>query len=457
MKNPSTRTASAERGQALRKQVPRSSHADWQPASNRPDPLDVLQAQDTGRLAHLIPIKYGRMLASPFAFLRGAAAIMAEDLAHTPITDLPVMLCGDAHLANFGLFASPERNLVFDVNDFDECYWGSWEWDLKRLAASVIVAGRDIGLRDQQAREIVEKLSHMYRKVMRHLDKISTLDVWYAQVDAEALSHMHDHDKKTRKLINEAIEKARSRTQKNTVAKMTVQAKGTLQIIHEPPLLVPLRTNPDLLGLTLEDVSTWWTAYRDSHPLNHQVLLARYQISDVALRVGGVGSVGTRSMIVLLAGEADDDYLLLQLKEARPSALEPYFSAQLYSHQPQRIVTGQRMMQAASDIFLGWNDNEDTQRDYYWRQFKDMKGSFDVADMDRDGFEIYAQACALVLANAHARTGNEAAIAGYVGKSENFDKAIATFAIRYADQTERDYEHLVQAVKQGRIAAETGI
>ncbi|MCP4167275.1 MAG: DUF2252 domain-containing protein [Chloroflexi bacterium] len=457
-----------KKGKALRQKAPRSSHGDWQPATERPNPLDLLQAQDEGRLQHLLPIKYGRMLASPFAFLRGSAVVMASDLAHTPTSGLEVILCGDAHLSNFGLFASPERRLVFDLNDFDEAFPGPWEWDVKRLAASVAVAGRDNGFSDKTNRSLAQEGVRAYRRTMIRFAEMSTLDVWYFYVDADALQDVFAEraTKNRRKKAQKFIDKARSKTQEQTLAKLTyIDSNGRRRIRREPPLLIPLRAEnltqlvdtEDLAAISETAVEESWQQYLQSLDDEKKFLLSRYKIVDAALRVGGVGSVGTRCMIVLLQGGADDDGLILQLKEAGPSTLEAYLPPRKYAQYAQRIVTGQQLMQTTNDIFLGWHSSKYSGSDYYWRQLKDMKGSVNVAKLDDEGLNSYIELCALCLARAHARTGDASTIAGYLGRGKSFDTAVADFAMTYADQTERDYQLLVEAVDAGRIVAAKGI
>jgi len=461
-----TRVERRAHGEARQYQAPLATHGEWQPAADRPDPLALLRQQDEGRLQHLLPIKYGRMMASPFAFLRGSAVVMASDLEKTPTSGFDVLLCGDAHISNFGLFASPERHLVFDVNDFDECYPGPWEWDLKRLAASMVVAGRGNGYSDGSNRDIVEKAVKTYRKAMRGLSEARTLDVWYFHVDEKKLQHLYDgrSSKKARRMAEKVIKKAKTRTQKRTIEKLTVVENGRRHIISNPPLLVPFRTKSmELLlqggdgMLTKAAVEEAWTSYLGSLKIEQQFLLSRYRIIDVALRVGGVGSVGTRSLIVLLQGGAHDDTLILQLKEAGMSSLAAYLPSHVYKQNAQRVVMGQRLIQATPDIFLGWHHGEVSNVDYYWRQLKDMKGSLDVEKMSEDGFETYTSICAISLARAHARTGDASAISGYIGKGSDLDKAIAQFAIAYADQTQRDYDRLTAAVESGEIVAEMGV
>ena len=452
---------------ALRKQAPRGSHGEWSPAPDRPDPLGLLQAQDQGRLEHLLPIKYGRMLESPFAFLRGSAVVMAADLATTPTTGLDVVLCGDAHLSNFGVFATPERKLVFDINDFDESYPGPWEWDVKRLAASAVVAGRENGFSEKVCRRMAVTIVETFRSAVEQFAQMHALDVWYYHVDADAVLAVFEtaSSRKATKSARKMVRKARSRTHQQTLEKLTRVEAGRRRIISDPPLLVPFRelgtshgiSEAELQKMTEHAVESAWAQYLDSLPDERRYLLQHFRLVDGALRVGGVGSVGTRCSIVLLEGATGDDSLLLQLKEAGPSVLEPYLDRRGSGRHAERVVTGQRLMQAASDMFLGWHSGERSEREYYWRQLKDMKGSADVTVMDEDAFRTYVSLCSWCLARAHARTGDEAGIRDYVGKNDSFAEAIADFAVAYADQTERDYGALVAAVESGRIAAETGV
>ena len=370
-------------------------------------------------------------------------------------------------LSNFGLFASPERQLVFDVNDFDEAYYGPWEWDLKRLAASVVVAGRENGYKDKTNRKLVEKVVEFYRKTMRHFSESNTLDVWYYHVKAEALEAIFEQhaSKKSQKTTGKVLAKARSHTQEQTLEKLTYFENGRRHIKSDPPLLVPLRAEnldrltgeDDLKEISATAVEKMWFDYLQSLSVERRYLLTRYQIKDIALRVGGVGSVGTRCFIILLAGGAKDDALILQLKEAGPSALAPYLPIKYKLGHAERIVTGQQLMQATTDIFLGWHNSQLSGRAFYWRQLKDMKGSIDVAGLDESGFATYVVVCGICLARAHGRAGDAAAISGYLGKSDLFDRALSNFALAYADQTEHDYELLKKAVKSGRIVVETGI
>jgi uncharacterized protein (DUF2252 family) len=393
---------------------------------------------------------------------------MAADLANTPTSGLQVILCGDAHLSNFGLFASPERRLVFDLNDFDEAYPGPWEWDVKRLAASAAVAGRDNGFSDKTNRGLAQEAVRAYRRAMTRFSEVPTLDVWYFYVDADALQDVFADrtTKKRRKSAQRLLDKARSKTQEQTLAKLTfIDSDGRRQIRHDPPLLIPLRAEKltqfvaeeDLAVISDTAIEGYWQQYLGSLDDEKRFLLSRYKIVDGALRVGGVGSVGTRCMIALLQGGADDDGLILQLKEAGPSALEAYLPPHAYSQYAQRVVIGQQLMQTTNDIFLGWHSSEFSGTDFYWRQLKDMKGSVNVAKANEDSLKTYLELCGLCLARAHARTGDPSAIAGYLGKGSSFDKAVSNFAMTYADQTERDYQLLVEAVDAGRIVAAKGI
>jgi len=456
-----TRKERIREGKALRQKVPRSSHGAWRPGPDRPDPIGLLEAQDTGRLEYLLPIKYGRMAESPFAFLRGSAAVMAADLASTPVTGLQVQLCGDAHLANFGVFATPERNLVFDINDFDETHPGPWEWDLKRLAASAVVAGRENGFADEVNRRLAMAVSRTYRQAMVRLAEMRTLDVWYFQVEADQVFEVLERaSKQAKKSARKMVTRARTRTQAQTLEKLTEVVDGRRQFVSDPPLLVRASdalSEEEKAQVTEKDIERTWRDYLHSLPEERRLLLSRFQIADGALRLGGVGSVGTRCTILLLEGGAEDDALILQQKEAGPSVLAPYVARRDYASQAKRVVVGQRLMQAASDIFLGWHESSLTGRPYYWRQLKDMKGSVDVASLDEAGLRTYLAVCSACLARAHARTGEAAGIAGYVGKKKTLDEAIADFAMAYADQTERDHQALVEAVASGRIAAETGV
>jgi uncharacterized protein (DUF2252 family) len=455
------RSQRREYGKTLREQLPHSSHSAWEPDPDRPDPISLLQEQDASRLQDLVPIKYGRMVASPFAFLRGSAAVMAADLSNTPSSGLEVQLCGDAHLSNFGVFATPERKLVFDLNDFDETHPGPWEWDLKRLAASAVVAGRENGFSEKADRTLAISIAERYARAMSRLSDACTLDVWYFHVDAELVEEAFERSsKKARKSVQKMVGKAQTKTQEQTLEKLTHWVDGRRSFISEPPLLVPLDellTEEQKEHLTPAAIEETWTKYLKSLPEERRRLLSRFRLTDSALRVGGVGSVGTRCIIVLLEGGAEDDAIILQLKEAGASVLEPYTTKSSYESAAQRVVQGQRLIQATSDIFLGWHKGVITGTHYYWRQLKDMKGSLNVTGLDKNGFETYLQVCASCLARAHARTGDGAAIAGYIGKGKTLAKSIADFAAAYADQTEHDHQELVEAIESGRVTAETGI
>ena len=455
------RSQRREYGKTLQKQVPHNSHSAWEPDPDRPDPISLLQEQDDSRLQHLVPIKYGRMVASPFAFLRGSAAVMAADLSHTPSSGLEVQLCGDAHLSNFGVFATPERRLVFDLNDFDETHPGPWEWDLKRLAASAVVAGRENGFSEKANRTLAISIAERYARAMRRFSDARTLDVWYFHVDVDLVEEAFERSsKKARKSVQKMVGKAQTKTQEQTLEKLTHWVDGRRRFISEPPLLVPLNeflTEEEKEHLTPAAIEGIWTEYLKSLPEERLRLLSRFRLTDSALRVGGVGSVGTRCIIVLLEGGAEDDAIILQLKEAGASVLEPYTTESSYENAAQRVVQGQRLTQAASDIFLGWHTGVNTGIHYYWRQLKDMKGSLNVTGLDMKGFETYLQVCASCLARAHARTGDAAAIAGYIGKGKTLAKSIADFAAAYADQTEHDHQALLEAIESGRVTAEIGI
>jgi uncharacterized protein (DUF2252 family) len=448
-------------GKALREQTPWSSHGDWAPAADRPDPISLLQAQDASRVQQLVPIKYGRMVESAFAFLRGSAVVMAADLAGTPATGLDTQLCGDAHISNFGVFATPERQLVFDVNDFDETFPGPWEWDLKRLAASALVAGRENGFSEKDNREAAEGVVQHYARAMKALAEATALDAWYYHVEVDQVQEvLAKASKAGKKSAKKMVRKARRKTQEQTLEKLTFMEDGRRKIVSQPPLLVPYGewlSEEQKERLTAEQIRKSWYEYVDSLPPERRRLMRRYRPVDMALRVGGVGSVGTRCTILILQGGAEDDAIILQQKEAGASVLEAYLGESEHASPAQRVVEGQRLMQASSDIFLGWTYGSVTGVHYYWRQLKDMKGSVDPGALDEAGFNMYVRVCAVCLARAHARAGDAAAISGYMGKGKSLGKAIAEFAGAYADQTERDHQALVAAIESGRIVAETGI
>ena len=438
------------RGRTLRAQTSRRSHAGWTPPADRPDPITLLESEAVNRVPELVPIRYGRMLASPFAFLRGAAILMAADLATTPSTGIVVQLCGDAHLANFGLYASPERRLLFDVNDFDQTLPGPWEWDVKRLAASIMVAGRTYGIGEAAARDAVHEAIHSYRARMAAFASMGEQAVWYARV--RAATFVADQSRTLiKRRAHAAIAKPRQHDHHQSLAKLTEVVNGRRRIVNDPPLIERVET---------DDLATWVQttlhAYRQTLQDDRRHLLARYRFVDLAHKVVGVGSVGMRCYIVLLSGRDDDDALFLQIKQAERSVLEAHLPASEYANHGQRVVTGQRLMQAASDILLGWQRGSDG-RDYYWRQLRDMKGGANVAAMTASMLRSYAALCGWTLAHGHARSGDQVQIAAYLGRSDQFDRAIAAFATAYADQTERDHAVLVAAVRSGRVAAEIGI
>ncbi|MFL5722751.1 MAG: DUF2252 domain-containing protein [Chloroflexota bacterium] len=445
------------RGRHLRSDVPRRMHAGWTPRPDRPDVVETLDESNKGRLPDLVPIRIGRMIASPFAFLRGSAAVMAADLADTPAMGSKVQLCGDAHLANFGVFASPERRLVFDLNDFDETYRGPWEWDLKRLAASVVVASRENGFSEASNRDMARLASWQYRRWIRRYAGMRALQVWYAAIPIESIIDRVEAARALRgkgtAAIDISIEEARRKDHMAAFGKLSIAAPGGGWLIRDrPPLLQRLADDdPNRAGLAhLRE------AYLRSLAPDRRVLVEKHRLLDVALKVVGVGSVGTRCYIALFAGPAGGP-LVLQIKEARESVLAANVRGRRWRHEGERVVTGQRIMQAVSDSFLGWTKSPTSGTEYYVRQLHDMKYGVDIAGLREPGMRLYAEVCAWALARAHARSGNPAEIAGYLGPGGAFDKAIASFAIAYADQTERDHGALVAAVRGGRLAAETGI
>jgi len=444
-------------GKAAREAAPRTSHGEWEPASDRTDPVEMLERQATSRVGQLLPLRYGRMLVSPFTFYRGAAAVMAADLAGTPTSGLTAQLCGDAHLSNFGAFASPDRELVFDVNDFDETLPGPWEWDVKRLAASFSVAGRDRGFAARDRRRSVAAMAAEYRAAMRRLAALGNLEVWYTKIDVATVAERWATaaGEKEVKAFRRNLAKARAKDRMRALSKLTHEVDGQLRLVSEPPLMVPLReladADPDEVEGRVREILA---DYRETLAEDRRVLLDSYRYVDAAVKVVGVGSVGTRAWIVLLQGRDEGDPLFLQVKEAQPSVLEPYAEPTVYAQQGERVVHGQRLVQSASDILLGWVkakglDNE--KRDYYVRQLWDQKGSARIENMDPRALTAYAQICGTTLAHAHARSGDRIAIAGYLGKGEVFDEAMTVFAETYADQNESDYEAVSAAADEGRI------
>jgi len=435
-------------GKALRDTVPRSSHSEWQPLAQRSDPMAVLEASNRGRLPDLLPLRYGRMLTSPFAFLRGAASIMAADLAHTPSTKLHVQACGDCHLANFGAYGTPERQMVFDVNDFDETLPAPWEWDLKRLATSVVVAGRYLHLPDKTNREATLSVVRAYREHMQTYAAMTFLEVWYAHISVESLLHGLPSPK-AQKSLKAELHKAQHLTPVLELAKSTTVTDGQRRFVDNPPLVFHPSPDDPLAAELLAVFHQYRPTLRD----DWRVLLDHYHVVDTAIKVVGVGSVGTRCGVALLVAGYNDP-LFLQIKEARPSVLAPYVSQSRYEHQGHRVISGQHLMQAASDIFLGWA-RSDSGRDYYVRQLRDLKASVVVEGMTAPDLSGYAALCGWALARAHARSGDRLMISGYLGQKDTVDQAIATFALAYADQTEQDYQKLVAAVKAGQIEAVT--
>jgi uncharacterized protein (DUF2252 family) len=441
-----------ERGRAARRLVPRGSHAQWAPAPDRPDPVDLLQAQAKGRLEELMPIRYARMMASPFTFLRGSAIVMAHDLASTPQSGIQAQLCGDAHLLNFGAYASPERALLFDLNDFDETLPGPWEWDIKRLAASFVVAGRDNGFDAADCHAAAQAVTASYRQRMGELSEMGELEVWYSRIgeaEIQGLLSSARAGKKTTKKLSKNVQKARGRDSLQALSKLTTVVDGRRRIIDDPPLLVRIPEGDEIRA----QVYAILESYKRTLQEDRRHLLERYRFVDAARKVVGVGSVGTRAYVVLLEGHDRDDPLFLQVKEAGASVLEGHIPSGTHEHHGHRVVAGQRLMQAASDIFLGWFRGTEG-RDFYWRQLKDMKGSAKVEDMSPDELALYAGVCGWALARAHARSGDRVQIAAYLGKSDRFDRAVADFAVAYADQNERDHAALRAAVKAGRIVAD---
>ncbi len=444
-------SAALERGRARRREVPRRSHATWSPPRDR-DAVATVLTSNEGRLPELVPIRMGRMVASPFAFLRGSAAVMAADLAGTPRMGSSVQLCGDAHLSNFGVYASPERRLVFDLNDFDETHPGPWEWDVKRLAASFVVASREKGFNDATCRGLARTVARTYRLWIRRYAGQRALLVWYAHIPIETIVQRIEQAGR-RGGLEISIEDAQRRDHLAALGKLSTRAPGGGWLIRDrPPLL--LRLSEDDPGRMA--APTVYQEYVRSLTPDRRVLVEKHRLLDVALKVVGVGSVGTRCYIALFAGPAGGP-LVLQIKEARASVLAPYVPTRPYEHEGERVVIGQRVMQAFSDIFLGWTHSPVSGIDFYVRQLHDMKYSIDIEGLRPVGMELYADICAWALARAHARSGNPATIAGYLGPGEVFDEALTAFAASYADQTEADHAAFASAVRAGKIPVETGI
>jgi uncharacterized protein (DUF2252 family) len=457
------------RGRGARTQAPRSSHGRWEAASDRPDPIALLEEQAASRVPELVPVRYGRMLVSPFTFYRGAALIMAADLAATPVSGITVQLCGDAHLSNFGLFGSPERRMLFDINDFDETLPGPWEWDVKRLAASFEIMGRDRGFAKADRRAVVMAGVQEYRDRMRQAAGMGTLQAWHEHLEAGMLLKMVRKEVRVKRVgqdeaqaTQEMVAKARTRDSTRVLAKRADEIDGELRIVADPPVIIPI-----------EDLITPGSEWEDPAPLikkllssyrrtlgHHHHPLEEYRYAHAAYKMVGVGSVGTRCYIMLMLGRDRNDPLFLQIKEARASVLERFLDKSTYPNHGERVVAGQRLMQAATDIFLGWQrirGLDGVTRDYYVRQFQDWKGSADVDSLLVPGATLYSRICGATLARAHARWGDRIAIASYLGKGNVFDRAIADFSAAYADQNERDYDTFTAAIDSGRLVARTGV
>jgi uncharacterized protein (DUF2252 family) len=478
-------------GMEARDQAPLSSHTKWGPAADRQDPVALLSDQDKTREADLVPVRHGRMMVSPFTFYRGAATVMAADLAGTPVAGLKVQLCGDAHLSNFGLFASPERLLLFDLNDFDETLPGPFEYDVKRMSASFTVAGRNNGFSKADTRAATLASVRSYREAMAGFAQMGTMDIWYAHLDEDELMatirrsvaetkqeaqaakkakqkkaekrdvREEELQKKAEKRAGKIAGKARTRDSLQALSRLGEQVNGRYRIVSQPPIIIPLRDLAATFGLSADEaesvIHAQFRSYRQTLQDDRRHLLERFEIIDAARKVVGVGSVGTRCFIVLLQGRDAQDPLFLQVKEATASVLEPYVGKSRYRQHGERVVQGQRMMQAASDIYLGWTKGMDVSRNFYWRQLRDMKGSVDIETMIPLGLSSYARMCGWTLARAHARSGDPVAIATYLGESDEFDKSITDFSERYADQNERDHQEFVNAVKTGRLEAVQGV
>jgi len=492
-------------GRQAQDRTPPSSHAGWRPAADRPDPVALLEEQNITREPDLVPVRHGRMMVSPFTFYRGAAKIMATDLAATPVAGLGAQLCGDAHLSNFGAFASPERRLLFDLNDFDETLPGPFEYDVKRMAASFTIAARNNGFTKADARAATMASVRAYREAMADFAQMRTMDIWYAHMDEDTLmagarvalselrgetaaakkqekeakqakqakaakkdAKQEKHDKQQEKLARVAekraqktLAKAHTRDSLQALSKLGELVDGQYQIVSQPPIVVPLRDMAATYGLSAEEadqvIREQFRAYRATLQADRRQLLERFQVVDAARKVVGVGSVGTRAFIVLLQGRNEQDPLFLQIKEATSSVLEECLPKSRYRQHGQRVVEGQRMMQAASDIYLGWTKGLDVCRHFYWRQLRDMKGSALVEAMIPTGLTYYGRICGWTLARAHARSGDPVAVAEYLGEDDEFDRSITDFSERYADQNEKDYQQFVKAVQSGRLLAVEGV
>ena len=453
------------RGKAARQEVPRAGHALFEPLSTRADPVELLERQAKTRVPELVPIRYGRMLVSPFTFYRGAALLMANDLEATPRSGLTVQCCGDAHLSNFGVFASPERQLVFDVNDFDETLPGPWEWDVKRLAVSMLIAARSNGFQAKEQDQIVLDTVGRYRTAMAEFAGMKDLDVWYARLDIENVlkDYASQFKPKAVKRTEKTLAKARTKDSMTAFSQLTHVVDGKTRIVDQSPLIVPIEqlAQGEARDETFEGLHQLLRDYRETLEFDRRVLLERFELTDFARKVVGVGSVGTRAWIALLLGRDGQDPLFLQMKEAEASVLEEFLGPSEFANHGERVVVGQRLMQAVSDIFLGWlhvdAGLDGKPRDFYARQLKDWKGSAEIEQMVPKGMATYGKLCGWTLARAHARSGDRIAIAAYLGNGDTFDRAIVEFSKAYADQNERDYQALTEAVNSGKIKAETGL
>src|SRR5215213_10202856 len=459
-------------GKEARNRTPPASHTQWAAAADRPDPVALLEEQNLTREPDLVPVRHGRMLASPFTFYRGTAKIMAADLAATPTAGLQVQLCGDAHLSNFGVFASPERRLLFGLNDFDETLPGPFEYDVKRMAASFAIAGRNNGFAKADTKAATLASARAYREAMASFAAMGTMDIWYAHLDqdqllqamrtaAKASGKQAKAAKRAEKTAERALTKARTRDSLQALSKLGEVVDGKYRIVSQPPIVVPMRELAATYGLSADEaergIHEMFRAYRATLRDDQRQLLERFELVDVARKVVGVGSVGTRAFIGLLQGRDEQDPLFLQVKEATASVLEGPLPKSRYRQHGERVVSGQRMLQAASDIYLGWTKGVDANRHFYWRQLRDMKGSAEVETMAPVGLSFYAGICGWTLARAHARSGDPIAIAAYLGSSDRFDRSIADFSKRYADQNELDYQAFAEAIRSGRLEALEGV
>jgi uncharacterized protein (DUF2252 family) len=469
-------------GDEARVRTPVTAHSGWRPAADRADPVALLEAQNLTREPDLVPVRHGRMMVSPFTFYRGAAKIMAADLKDTPVAGLYAQLCGDAHLSNFGAFASPERQLVFDLNDFDETLPGPFEYDVKRMAASFTIAARNNGFSKADARAATRAAVTAYREAMAEFAQMRTMEIWYAHMDErdlmtavrgaaaqaakgvkgkKAKKKAVKEAKRASKTAERTRQKAHTRDSLQALSKLGELVDGRYRIVSDPPIVIPARDLATAYGLSPDEadhaIREQFRAYRATLPDDRRQLLERFEIVDMARKVVGVGSVGTRAFIVLLEGRDAQDPLFLQIKEATASVLEEHLGKSRYKQHGERVVQGQRLMQAASDIYLGWTRGVDVKRNFYWRQLRDMKGSAEVESMTPLGLTFYARICGWTLARAHARSGDPVAIAEYLGDSDAFDQSTTDFSERYADQNERDYQEFVTAIRSGRLEAREGV